>query len=146
MQSCAGRGTACTKHEQTQPRPVLSAQLPTRKGSTGNAGASPSPPGIKSRPPAPKSVPLFPKIPGLGVLTPCYPALLWKHWQSHSQRSIPAFPNPPSLDAFLTLSQTRGNFLLKCHKSLPGLQQQKVRKGIRGTLIQNLPFPLLQTE
>lgn len=46
-------------------------------------------------------------------------------------RSIPKF----IFTAFLTLSQTRGNFLLKCHKSLPGLEQQQVRKGIRGGIL-----------
>lgn len=55
MQCCAGGGTICTKHQQAQQSPVLSAQLPTRKRGLGKQEHPPQP--------APKSVSPFPKIP-----------------------------------------------------------------------------------
>lgn len=131
-----------------QPVPNTGKAWPVSTASQKKQGwesrSSPWARGSRAKLAAPKSVSSFPKIPELGAVTPIY--LLCsgstdRQAQRNGTGASPAFPNPPPT-AFLSPRQSRGNFLLKCHQSLPGLELHKVRKGIRGILIQNL----LQTE
>lgn len=122
----AGGGRACTK--QAQQSPVLS-QLPTRRGALGNRSI---PLGITSKllllNPSP-----FPKHSRAGnfnsrftLLCPGSTDRAKHNAQELSQIHLHSFPHS---------QPNQREFSSEMHKSLPGLEQQQVGKGIRGGLL-----------